>query len=108
MIFLRLGGGGARRGSLVGFLAIGAGLVILVSGLALLAILALALGAIGMVVLMYRQLRGRSRSGSIRSRGAMPMEIEPDFEILPSPVPAADDPHPQIPDPLAERGPQGP
>jgi hypothetical protein len=84
LIFLRLGPAGRRRGSWISALVIAAGIVVILSGLAVLAIVATVLAVIGGAVLAVRSLTGAARPGSRPRRGVDDLEVEPDFEILPA------------------------
>ncbi len=72
---------------LVGLLVLGAGAALLVVGLALLAAVALAGGALGMAILAYRKLRGIP-AHSLRTpshSGLDPsLEVFPEHEVLPT------------------------
>ena len=89
MIFLRLGPTGRRRGGWISALIIAAGIVVILSGLAVLAIVGTALAVIGGAVLLLRSLTGRGPSQHRPRDGVGELELEPDFEILPTVAPDA-------------------
>ncbi len=84
MILLRLGGTGGQRRGWMGAVAVAVGLAIILSGLALLAVIVLAAAVVGAGILAYRRLTGRSVRRPATGPSPSGMEIAPDFEILPS------------------------
>ena len=84
MIHLRLGGVQGPRQRWAGLLIIGLGIVFIISGLALLVIVGTAAAVIGAGVLLVRRLTGRALPSERSRAGRSPMELAPDFEILPA------------------------
>jgi len=68
----------------MGAIAVAVGLVIVLSGLALLAVVVVAAAVVGAGILVYRRLTGRGVWPPATRPSPPGMEIAPDFEILPS------------------------
>ena len=71
------------RVSLFGVALVGLGLLILLSGIALLMVVAVAGAALGAAVMAYRRLTGRPPTRPLSPRERVPLEVEADYEILP-------------------------
>jgi hypothetical protein len=72
---------------LISALIIAAGIVVILSGLAVLVIVGTALAIVGAAVLLFRRFTGGTRARHEAPRGADALELEPDFEILPTVTP---------------------
>ena len=83
MLLLKGGGGGPSRSGLVGLALVGVGLLILLSGVALLLVIAAAGAVIGGAVMAGRRLVRGGPSRPVR-RATNPLELEADYEILPA------------------------
>ena len=83
MILLQGRTSGARTG-VAGLLLVVVGLAILLSGIALLAAVAIAGAALGGAVMLFRRLTGRPVLGATTRAADPPLEVPADFEILPS------------------------
>jgi len=68
----------------MGAVAVAVGLAIILSGLALLAVVVVAAAVLGAGILVYRRLTGRGVRPPATRHSPSGMEIAPDFEILPS------------------------
>ena len=85
MLLLKGGGSSPSRSGLVGLALVGVGLLILLSGVALLLVVAAAGAVIGGAVMTGRRLVRGASARPVR-RGTNPLELEADYEILPSPA----------------------
>ena len=83
MILLQGRTTGARTG-VAGVLLILLGLAVLLSGVALLMVVAIAGAALGGAVMLFRRLTGRPVLGARVQPESAPLEVPADFEILPS------------------------
>ena len=83
MLLLKGGGSPSMRTSIVGIALVAFGLVILLSGVALLLLVAAAGAALGGAVVLFRRLTGKPVVGP--RRRAPSLELEADYEILPTP-----------------------
>lgn len=84
MLLLKGGGSTPARSGLVGLALIAVGLLILLSGVALLMLVAAAGALIGGAVMAGRRLMGRGGPARAPMRGRNPLELEADYEILPA------------------------
>ena len=84
MIQLRLESGRGAPRTWVAVLLIGVGIVVVLSGLALLLTIGAAAAVIGGGVMLFRRLTGRVLPRSHRAQVRDTLELEPDFEILPA------------------------
>ena len=94
-----LGAGGTRRNvtGVVGVGLVAVGVLVLLSGVALLMLVALAGAALGGAVVLVRRLSGRAHAPRPSVRGTSPLEIEADYEILRTKSPADDVTSPPAP-----------
>ena len=98
MILLRAGGSPGARTGLVGLALLAVGVLILLSGVALLLLVALAGAAAGGAVMLVRRALGKGRRGRAGPDRAAPLELEADFEILPAEPRTQDVAHLPAPD----------
>lgn len=73
-----------RGRGLAGFVLIALGLAFVVSGIAVLLLLAATAAVIGGTVMLVRRLTGRGRRMARPRDDQRSLELEPDFEIFPS------------------------
>lgn len=73
----------------MGVFAVAVGLAIVLSGLALLAVVVVVAAVVGAGILAYRRVTGRGVRPHAPTGSTSEMEIAPDFEILPSSAPVA-------------------
>ena len=82
MILLRGSSRTTVRGGLVGIALILAGLIVLLSGIAILALIALGAGALGAVAVAVRHMVGGGDRSQRMCAGTAPLELEADFDIV--------------------------
>ena len=82
MLLLKGGGSTPARVSLVGIALVGLGVVILLSGVALLLLVAVAGAALGGAVVLFRKVTGRPVFDTRRT--APGLEVDADYEIRPA------------------------
>ena len=81
MFVVKSGSGSPVRASLVGFVLLALGVVILLSGIAVLMVVAAAGTVLGAAVMLFRKATGRPLMR--RAPRTPGLEVEADFEVLP-------------------------
>ena len=97
----KLEGGTGAKGAALGLLVVGAGIVLLVFGLALLVVLGVVGTAAGLGVLLYRRLTGRPLIGVPDVMATR--RPDPSLEVFAEDAVVADRPIREIPDSLPPR-----
>lgn len=100
MRIYRLEGGTSAKSVVAGLLIAGAGLVLLVFGIALLAVLAIAGTAVGLGVIAYRRLTGRPVLGFPTARATTSRRPDPSLEVFAEDAVVVDRPVRELPDSL--------
>ena len=103
MRIYKLEGGTSAKGVVAGLLIAGAGLVLLVFGIALLAVLAVAGTAVGLGIIAYRRLTGRPVLGFPTAKRTTAGGLDPSLEVFADDGIVADRPVRELPDSLPPR-----
>ena len=100
MRIYRLEGSTSAKSVVAGLLIAGAGIVLLVFGIALLAVLAIAGTAVGLGVIAYRRLTGRPVLGFPTATPTAARRPDPSLEVFADNAVVADRPVRELPDSL--------
>lgn len=99
----RLEGGTSTKSVIAGLLIAGAGVVLLIFGIALLVMLAIAGAAVGLGVILYRRLTGRPVLGFPNAPATAGRRPDPSLEVFAEDAVVADRPVRELPDSLPPR-----